>query len=103
MNERKINNKVLYREILDYIMIAVGMLSYCIGWTIFLLPNNIATGGLAGLSSIIFWGTKNSGILNVLFCKPYTACNSTESIRTEILCQDNIWCNYAYCFHNNIS
>lgn len=49
MNERKIKSKVLYREIMDYIMIAVGMLSYCIGWTIFLLPNNIATGGLAGL------------------------------------------------------
>ncbi|RUL59010.1 YitT family protein [Prevotella koreensis] len=58
MNERKINNKVLYREILDYIMIAVGMLSYCIGWTIFLLPNNITTGGLSGLSSIVFWGTE---------------------------------------------
>lgn len=38
-------------------MIAVGMLSYCIGWTIFLLPNNISTGGVAGLSSIVFWGT----------------------------------------------
>ena len=39
-------------------MIAIGMLSYCIGWTIFLLPNNISTGGVAGLSSILFWGAK---------------------------------------------
>ncbi|RRD02254.1 YitT family protein [Prevotella sp. OH937_COT-195] len=56
----KTRNKktILYREIMDYIMIAVGMLSYCIGWTIFLLPNNIATGGVAGLSSILFWGTE---------------------------------------------
>ena len=32
----KINKKVLYREILDYVMIAVGMLSYAIGWMVFL-------------------------------------------------------------------
>ncbi len=44
-------------ELRDYAMITVGMLSYCIGWTIFLLPNNIATGGVAGVSSILFWAT----------------------------------------------
>lgn len=50
-----ITKKVLYREIVDYIMIAIGCISYSIGWTIFLLPNNISTGGVAGLSSILFW------------------------------------------------
>ena len=44
-------------EIRDYVTIAIGMLSYCIGWTVFLLPNNITTGGVAGVSSILFWGT----------------------------------------------
>jgi len=44
-------------EIRDYLVIAIGMLSYCIGWGIFLLPNNITTGGVAGVSSILFWGT----------------------------------------------
>ena len=41
-----ITKKVLYREIVDYIMIAIGCISYSIGWTIFLLPNNISTGGV---------------------------------------------------------
>ncbi len=50
-----ISKKVLYRETLDYIMIAIGCISYSIGWTIFLLPNDISTGGVAGLSSIVFW------------------------------------------------
>lgn len=54
----KIDKKVLYREVVDYLMIAVGMASYAIGWTIFLLPNNITVGGVAGLASIIFWSTK---------------------------------------------
>lgn len=50
-----LNNKTLMQEISDYMMIALGMLSYSLGWTIFLLPNNITVGGVAGLSSIIFW------------------------------------------------
>lgn len=50
-----ISKNVLYRETLDYIMIAIGCISYSIGWTIFLLPNDISTGGVAGLSSIVFW------------------------------------------------
>jgi uncharacterized membrane-anchored protein YitT (DUF2179 family) len=34
----------------------MAMIFYCIGWTIFLLPNNITTGGVPGISSILFWG-----------------------------------------------
>ena len=49
--------KSLYREIVDYAMIALGMVFYSIGWVAFFLPNNISTGGVAGLASIIFWGT----------------------------------------------
>ncbi len=45
-------------EVRDYTMIAVAMMFYCIGWTIFLLPNNITTGGVAGISSLLFWGAK---------------------------------------------
>ena len=52
-----IKRNVVYREVLDYVVIAVGTLVYSIGWVIFLLPNNISTGGVAGLSSIVFWGT----------------------------------------------
>ena len=51
-----INKKVLYREIMDYVMIAVGMFSYAIGWMIFLLPNHIGNGGVAGFASIVNWG-----------------------------------------------
>ena len=30
---------------------------YCIGWNVFLLPNNITTGGVPGISSVVYWGT----------------------------------------------
>ena len=48
--------KSLKSEILDYAMIVIAMMSYCIGWTIFLLPNDITTGGVSGISSILYWG-----------------------------------------------
>lgn len=37
----------------DYIMILIGLISYTIGLTGFLLPNKIVTGGLAGITVLI--------------------------------------------------
>lgn len=56
MKTEKIASKSYYHELTDYLLLMVGMLSYCIGWSIFLLPNNITTGGVAGVSSLLFWG-----------------------------------------------
>ena len=47
------NKQVLFREAKDYVMIALGMILYGIGWTIFLLPNDITTGGVPGIASIV--------------------------------------------------
>ena len=51
----KLDRKSLFKEVRDYVMITIAMLSYCIGWTVFLLPNNITTGGVPGIASIVFW------------------------------------------------
>lgn len=45
----------IWRDTRDYVMITLAMLSYCIGWSVFLLPNSITTGGVAGISSILEW------------------------------------------------
>lgn len=45
-----------FREIRDLILIGLSMLLYCVGWTIFLLPNHIMTGAVPGIASIIYWG-----------------------------------------------
>ncbi len=52
-----IDRKKAINEIRDYTMIAIAMISYSIGWNIFLLPNSITTGGVPGIASVIFWGT----------------------------------------------
>ena len=48
---------VLFREMRDYLMIALGMILYGIGWTVFLLPNDITTGGVPGIASIIYFAS----------------------------------------------
>ena len=50
-------SKNVTNELRDYMMITVAMVCYCIGWNIFLLPNNITTGGVPGISSVVYWGT----------------------------------------------
>ena len=38
-------------------MIALGMIMYGIGWTVFLLPNDITTGGVPGIASLVYFAT----------------------------------------------
>ncbi len=49
--------QTVLREARDYVMIALGMILYGIGWTVFLLPNDITTGGVPGIASIVYWAT----------------------------------------------
>lgn len=51
------SRQLMLREMHDYLMIALGMTLYAIGWTVFLLPNDITTGGVPGIASIVFWAT----------------------------------------------
>lgn len=51
------SKQVMFREMRDFMMIALGMILYGIGWTVFLLPNDITTGGVPGIASIIYFGT----------------------------------------------
>lgn len=45
------------REIKDYLYITLGLISYSLGWAIFLLPYQITTGGTTGISAIIYYST----------------------------------------------
>ena len=41
----------------EYAFITLGLISYALGWTIFLLPNNLVGGGVSGFSSILMYAT----------------------------------------------
>lgn len=47
----------LKNEVLDYVFITFGLLLYAFGWTAFLLPYEISSGGLTGVSALIYYVT----------------------------------------------
>jgi len=47
----------LWNEVEDYVVITFGLGLYALGWTAFLLPYEIASGGLTGISAIVYYLT----------------------------------------------
>ncbi|MCR5817736.1 MAG: YitT family protein [Prevotella sp.] len=52
-----IDHKLILKEIQDYVGITLGLLLYSLGFTVFLMPYEIVTGGVTGISAIIFYAT----------------------------------------------
>ena len=50
-------NKAVIYEIKDYFYITLVLLMYTFGFTVFLLPYEIVTGGIAGIGAIVFYAT----------------------------------------------
>lgn len=50
--------KMVTGEARDYFNITLGLMLYTFGFTVFLLPYEIVTGGIAGIGAIIFYATK---------------------------------------------
>ena len=48
--------KSKFRDVFEFLMIALAMVIGSFGWCAFLLPHHITIGGIAGIASIIQWG-----------------------------------------------
>ncbi len=48
---------LIWQEVKDYTGILIGLTLYAVGFTCFMLPYQITTGGLAGIAAIIFYAT----------------------------------------------
>ena len=53
-----INQQLIRDEIKDYILLTLGLTLYAAAFTVFLMPYQIVTGGVTGLSAIIFYATQ---------------------------------------------
>ncbi len=51
------SRKQVINEVKDYSFITLGLMLYTFGWCVFLLPYQIVTGGVTGLSAIVFYAT----------------------------------------------
>lgn len=49
--------KTFWDVVKEYGAITLGLLAYSLGWTIFLLPNNLVGGGVSGFSAILYYAT----------------------------------------------
>ena len=52
------SKQILLREVKDYFNITLGLMLYTFGFTVFLLPYKIVTGGITGIGAIIFYATR---------------------------------------------
>ena len=51
------NSKQILKEVEDYIFITLGLILYAFGFTFFLMPYEIVTGGVAGIAAIVEYAT----------------------------------------------
>ncbi len=52
-----INHKMILKEVGDYVFITLGLILYAFGFTFFLMPYEIVTGGVAGVAAIVEYAT----------------------------------------------
>ena len=52
-----INNQIIMNEAKDYLGITFGLILYSFGFTFFLMPYEIVTGGVAGIAAIVYYAT----------------------------------------------
>ncbi len=50
-------SRTILNEVKDYVVITLGLMLYTFGFTVFLLPYKIVTGGIAGIGAIVFYAT----------------------------------------------
>ena len=52
-----VNHQIIFNEAKDYIFITLGLILYSFGFTFFLMPYEIVTGGVAGIAAIVYYAT----------------------------------------------
>ena len=50
----------IFRSLKEYVIITLGMLLYIVGWSIFLVPNQLVGGGVSGLASVVQYATNGA-------------------------------------------
>ena len=52
-----VGDKPIWKFVLQYILIVIGIMLYCFSWSVFLVPAHIIGGGVVGLATIVFYLT----------------------------------------------
>lgn len=52
-----LKEKSFLHHLKEYSLLILGLLMYVVGWTVFLVPNNLVGGGVTGIASIVQYAT----------------------------------------------
>jgi len=55
MKTKTLSNNFRIDSVKEYFTIVIGLALYTLGWTGFLLPHEITTGGVTGIGALIFF------------------------------------------------
>ena len=92
----KPSKQSIIREARDYVMIAIGMILYGIGWTVFLLPNDITTGEYRVLL-LSYIGTTGFPVQYIRTSASTSSCYYLPQVAgTKVLHQNYFWCIYPH-------
>lgn len=61
------NHTFIFREIKSYLIITIALGIMAIGWTGFLIPNEILGGGVNGIATLLYWSTGLSTGITIIF------------------------------------
>lgn len=63
----QVNHKIILNEVEDYVFITLGLVLYAFGFTFFLMPYEIVTGGVSGIGAIVEYATSFPNQYTYLF------------------------------------
>ena len=52
-----VKKRPVWKIVMQYLFIVLGIMLYCFSWTVFLVPKHIIGGGVVGLATIVFYLT----------------------------------------------
>ena len=80
----------IWKIVVKYLLILVGISMYCFAWSVFMVPSKIIGGGVVGLSSVIYYlsgipmGITNFSINAILLLIGYRILGGKFAINTII-------------------
>ena len=52
-----VKKRPVWKSVMQYLFIVLGIMLYCFSWTVFLVPKHIIGGGVVGLATIVYYLT----------------------------------------------
>ena len=66
-----VKKRPVWKIVMQYLFIVLGIMLYCFSWTVFLVPKHIIGGGVVGLATIVYYLTEHNNRNDDRISEPY--------------------------------